>query len=103
MAIKRDHFSFITGARSVDKRDLSKNLKFFKVPEASISSIYSKLAMRAFDVYASVTNDSSKQAFATESADHASANAFPMSCSPTSASSPAYAFTRSGEVALEGS
>ena len=29
-------------------------LKFFKVPEASISSIYSKLAMRVFDVYANI-------------------------------------------------
>jgi hypothetical protein len=26
---------------------------FFRVPEASINSIYSKLAMRAFDVYVS--------------------------------------------------
>jgi hypothetical protein len=38
----------------VDKQDFSKNLKFFRVPEASISSIYSKLAMRAFDVYANI-------------------------------------------------
>jgi hypothetical protein len=51
---KVEHISFITGARSVDKQDLSKNLKFFRVPEASISSIYSKLAMRAFDVYANI-------------------------------------------------
>jgi hypothetical protein len=43
---------FTTGTRSVNKQDLSKNLKFFKVPEASINSIYSKLAMRVFDVYA---------------------------------------------------
>ena len=45
---------FVTGARSVNKQDLSRNLKFFKVPEASIQSIYSKLAMRVFDVYANI-------------------------------------------------
>ena len=51
---KVEQISFITGARSVDKRDFSKNLKFFRVPEASINSIYSKLAMRTFDVYANI-------------------------------------------------
>jgi hypothetical protein len=45
---------YLMGARSVDKKDLSKNLKFFRVPEVSINSIYSKLAMRAFDVYANI-------------------------------------------------
>ena len=53
-AWKVDQVSFITGARSVDKRDFSKNMKFFGVPEASISSIYSKLAMKTFDVYANI-------------------------------------------------
>jgi hypothetical protein len=48
---KVEQISFITGARSVDKQDLNKNLKFFRVPEASINSIYSKLALRLFDVY----------------------------------------------------
>jgi hypothetical protein len=51
---KVDQVSFITGARSVDKQDFRKNLKFFGVPEASISSIYSKLAMRTFDGYANI-------------------------------------------------
>jgi hypothetical protein len=51
---KVEQISFITGARSVDKQDLSKNLKFFRVPEVSINSIYSKLAMRTFDVYANI-------------------------------------------------
>jgi len=51
---KVDQVSFITGARSVDKRDFSKNMKFFGVPEASISSIYSKLVMKTFDVYANI-------------------------------------------------
>jgi hypothetical protein len=51
---KVDQVSFITGARSVDKRDFSTNMKFFGVPEDSISSIYSKLAMRTFDVYANI-------------------------------------------------
>jgi hypothetical protein len=51
---KVDQVSFITGARSVDKQDFRTNMKFFGVPEASISSIYSKLAMRTFDVYANI-------------------------------------------------
>ena len=51
---KVDQVSFITGARSVDKQDFRDNLKFFGVPESSISSIYSKLAMRTFDVYANI-------------------------------------------------
>jgi hypothetical protein len=51
---KVDQVSFITGARSVDKRDFRNNMKFFGVSEASISSIYSKLAMRTFDVYANI-------------------------------------------------
>ena len=38
----------------MDKQDLSKNLKFFRVPETSINSIYSKLAMKVFDVYANI-------------------------------------------------
>ncbi len=51
---KVEQVSFITGARSVDKQDLSKNLKFFRVPETSINSVYSKLAMRVFDVYTNI-------------------------------------------------
>ncbi len=38
----------------MDKQDLSKKLKFFRVLEASINSIYSKLAMRVFDVYVNI-------------------------------------------------
>ena len=49
-----EQISFITGVRSVNKQDLSKNLRFFNVPEASIQSIYSKLALRVFDVYANI-------------------------------------------------
>jgi hypothetical protein len=51
---KVEQINFITGARSVDKQDLRKNLKFFRVPETSINSIYSKLAMRVFDVYTNI-------------------------------------------------
>ncbi len=51
---KVEQISFITGARSVNKQDLSKNLKFFKVPEVSVQSMYSKLGMRVFDVYANI-------------------------------------------------
>jgi hypothetical protein len=45
---------FITVTRSVNNQDLSKNLKFFNVPEIIIQSIYSKLTMRVFDVYANI-------------------------------------------------
>jgi hypothetical protein len=38
----------------VNKQDLSKNLKFFNVPETSIHSVYSKLEMRIFEVYANI-------------------------------------------------
>jgi hypothetical protein len=51
---KVDQVSFITGARSVDKQDFRNNMKFFGVTEVSISSIYSKLAMRTFDVYVNI-------------------------------------------------
>jgi len=52
---KVEQISFVTGARSVNKQGpQSQNLKFFKVPEASIQSIYSKLTMRVFDVYANI-------------------------------------------------
>jgi hypothetical protein len=51
---KVEQISFITGTRSVDKRDFSKNMRFFRVPEASIKSIYSKLLMRVFDVYVNI-------------------------------------------------
>jgi hypothetical protein len=51
---KVEQISFVTGSRSVNKQDLNKNLKFFEVPEASIQSIYSKLAMRVFDVYVNI-------------------------------------------------
>ncbi len=49
-AWKVEQINFITGVRSVNRQDLSKNLKFFQVPEANIQSIYSKLTMRVFDV-----------------------------------------------------
>jgi hypothetical protein len=45
---------FIMGSGSVNKQDLSKNLKFFNVPDAGIQSIYSKLKMRVFDIYANI-------------------------------------------------
>ena len=51
---KVEQVSFITGARSVNEEDFSKNMKFFNVTEASIQSVYSKLTMRVFDVYANI-------------------------------------------------
>ena len=51
---KVEQISFIVGARFLNEQDLRKNLKFFQVPEASIESIGSKLAMRIFDEYANI-------------------------------------------------
>ncbi len=44
------------GSRSLDEQDLRKNLKFFQVPEASIETIGSKLAIRiiVFDEYVNI-------------------------------------------------
>ena len=49
-----EQISFIAGSRSLNEQDLRKNLKNFQVPEASIESIGSKLAMRIFDEYANI-------------------------------------------------
>ena len=49
-----EQVSFIAGSRSLNEQDLRKNLKFFQVPEASIESIGSKLAMRIFDENANI-------------------------------------------------
>ena len=38
----------------MNKKDFSKNMKFFNVPEAGIQSGYSNLTMRVFDVYANI-------------------------------------------------
>ena len=84
-----EQVSFITGARSVDKQDLSKNLKFFRVPEASINSIYSKLAMKVFDVYANILKCMYSTRFnggATRS--EASSDAQPTPCVVTSFTHP---------------
>ena len=35
---KVEQVSFITGARSVDKREFGKNMRFFRVPEVIINS-----------------------------------------------------------------
>ena len=86
---KVDQVSFITGARSVDKQDFRNNMKFFGVPEASISSIYSKLAMRTFDVYANILKCMFSTRFnggATRS--EASSDAQPTPCVDTSFTRP---------------
>ncbi len=49
-----EQISFITGARSLNKEELKRNLEFFKVPNASIEPITSKLAMKIFDEYANI-------------------------------------------------
>jgi hypothetical protein len=75
----------------VDKRDFSKVFteKFFIVPEASINSIYSKLAMRAFDVHANILKCMYSTRFsggATSS--QASSDAQPTPCVVTSLTHP---------------
>ena len=45
---------FIAGARSLNEEELKKNLEFFKVPNASMELIRSKLAMKIFDEYANI-------------------------------------------------
>ena len=46
--------SFITGASSLNEKDLHENLVYFKVPEAVSESIRSKLAFKIFDEYANI-------------------------------------------------
>jgi hypothetical protein len=46
--------SFIAGARSLNEQDLHENLAYFKVPQAGIESIRSKLAFTIFDEYANI-------------------------------------------------
>ncbi len=46
--------SFIAGVRSLDEGDLHDNLTYFKVPQAGIDSIRSKLAFKIFDEYANI-------------------------------------------------
>jgi hypothetical protein len=49
--------SFITGASSLNEKDLHENLVYFKVPEAVSESIRSKLAFKIFDEYANILKD----------------------------------------------
>ncbi len=46
--------SFIAGARPLNEKDLHDNLAYFKVPQAGIESITSKLAFKIFDEYANI-------------------------------------------------
>ncbi len=46
--------NFIAGARSLNERELHDNLAYFKVPEADIDSIRSKLVFKIFDEYANI-------------------------------------------------
>ena len=41
--------SLIAGARSLNEQDLRQNLELFKIPQASIETIRSKLAMKGFE------------------------------------------------------
>ena len=44
----------IAGARSLNEEELKKKLEFFKVPNAHMESIRSKLAMKICDEYANI-------------------------------------------------
>ena len=82
---KVEQVSFITGARSVNKKDFSKNMKFFNVSEASIQSIYSKLTMRVFDVYANILKCMYSTRFSggsTKSEDSREAQSTPVVATP---------------------
>ena len=46
-----NQISFLTGARSLNEKDLHDNLAYFKVQQAGIDSIRSKLAFKIFDEY----------------------------------------------------
>ena len=46
--------SFIAEARSLNAKDLRKNLQVFKVPQAGIDTIRSRLVMKIYDKYANV-------------------------------------------------
>jgi hypothetical protein len=46
--------SFIDGARFLNEKDLQDNLTYFKVPEAGIDSIRSKLDLKIFDEYVNI-------------------------------------------------
>ncbi len=46
--------SFIVGARSLNEQDLPDNLAYFKVPQAGIESIRSKLVFKIFDEYVNI-------------------------------------------------
>ena len=46
--------SFIVGTRSLNEKDLHDNLAYFKVPQAGIDSIRSKLDLKIFDEYANI-------------------------------------------------
>jgi hypothetical protein len=86
---KVDQVSFITGARSIDKQDFRRNMKFFGVPEASISSLYSKLAMRTFDVYANILKCMYSTRFNGDTTrSEASSDAQPTPCVDTSLTHP---------------
>jgi len=82
---KVEQVSFITEARSVNKNDFSKNMNFFNVPEASIQSIYSKLTMRVFDVYANILKCMYSTRFgrgSTKSEDSLEAQSTPIVATP---------------------
>jgi hypothetical protein len=46
--------SFIAGVRSLNEQDLHDNLAYFKVPQAGIHSIRSKLSFKIIDEYANI-------------------------------------------------
>ena len=69
----------------MNKKDFSKNMKFFNVPEDSIQSVYSKLTMRVFDVYANILKCMYSTRFSggsTKSEDSLEAQSTPTAATP---------------------
>jgi len=82
--------SFIAGARSLNEKDLHDNLAYFKVPQAGIDSIRSKLALKIFDEYANILkgmystrfNGRPKERVTTNTGDHDQMDTAPDGPSP---------------------
>ena len=82
--------SFIAGARSLNEKDLHDNLAYFKVPQAGIDSIRSKLALKMFDEYANILkgmystrfNGRPKERVTTNTGDHDRMDTAPGGPSP---------------------
>ena len=49
-----EQVTFVSGVWSLNEEELKKNLKYFKVPSASVEPIRTKPTMKIFDEYANI-------------------------------------------------